>query len=69
MNQYIERIAAFMESITGTSINNFSLENLSELKHVGHWANCAVTEEITKCFVQWLTGNPELVTAVSKKSM
>lgn len=69
MNQYIERIATFIESITGAHINNFSLEDLSEFKHVGHWANCAVTEEVTKYFVQWLTGSPELVAAVSEKSM
>lgn len=69
MNQYKERIIALLEDITGTKISNISLEKLSELKHVGHLANCAVTEEVTKCFVQWLTGNPELVAAVSEKSM
>lgn len=69
MNQYKEKIMSLLEAITGIKINSISLENLSELKHIGHLANCAVTEEITKCFVQWLTGNPELVTAVSKKSM
>lgn len=69
MNQYKERITTLLESITGTHIDNISLKNLSELKHIGHWANCAVTEEVTRCFVQWLTGNPELVAAVSEKSM
>lgn len=69
MNQYKERIMSLLEDITGTKINSISLESLSELKHVGHLANCAVTEEVTKCFVQWLTGNPELVAAVSEKSM
>lgn len=69
MNQYKERIMPLLEGITGIHINNLSLENLSELKHIGHWADCAVTEEVTKCFVQWLTGNPELVTAVSERSM
>ena len=69
MNQYKERLMSFLEDITGNKINSVSLENLSELKHVGHLANCAVTEEVTKYFVQWLTGNPELVAAVSERSM
>lgn len=69
MNQYKERIISLLESIIGARINGISLESLSELKHVGHLANCAVTEEVTKYFVQWLTGNPELVAAVSEKSM
>ena len=68
MNQYKEKIISFIEDITGVRIDP-SLEDLSELKHVGHLANCAVTEEVTKCFVQWLTGNPELVAAVSERSM
>ena len=69
MNQYKERLMSFLEDITGNKINSVSLENLSELKHVGHLANCAVTEEVTKYFVQWLTGSPELVAAVSEKPM
>lgn len=69
MNQYKERLTSLLEGITGIKIGNISLENLSELKHVGHLANCAVTEEVTKYFVQWLTGNPELVAAVSERSM
>ena len=49
MNQYKERLMSFLEDITGNKINSVSLENLSELKHVGHLANCAVTEEI-QCY-------------------
>ena len=69
MNQYKERLMSLLEGIAGIKIDSISLESLSELKHVGHLANCAVTEEVTKYFVQWLTGNPELVAAVSEKSM
>ena len=52
---------SFLEDITGNKINSVSLENLSELKHVGHLANCAVTEEVTKYFVNLTNGRVILV--------
>ena len=68
MNQYKEKIISFIEDVTGVRIDP-SLEDLSECKHMAQWANCAVTEEVTTCFVQWLTGNPEPVAAASEKPM